>query len=351
MSLTAKIDTPGLILPSKHGLWASSYHLIHPSDNSDTVTYNGKGSPEQDYELNIWPEPSNALPLLDPHTGKEINFRVGLGFTYSLDCPSGSVGCFFPCSAGYAAQDPDSPEFVAPVDAGCDTDETYYPSLMTYSISSSTFNHMHKDYWASAERGLRNRRDAELERRLLLGDCVEDNSNVKLNPYLSESSANSGVVTLGGGAVSLSRAIGLLDEALSGCRAGIGMVHAPVPVAAFWQAAGFVDSEVIDYGDGMGARSVLRTRTKGNVVVAGPGYAAATGPNAAVPAAGNAWVYATSMVNLVWDKIRLTPENKDFNSTTRYYTNDVIVRADQLIGAFYEPCCLYAVLVDLNDAV
>jgi hypothetical protein len=323
---------------------------VHPVDGSDALDYNRAGESET-YEINTWAQPNNPVELLAEGTNRPIGLNIGQGFHFVGAGSQQELGCYFPCSADDCD---DTPGDV--VCATCDY-QHYYPSFVTARIKQSTFNN-HLDYWSLAHSAITNVREKTLENRIINGDCVlGDDDTTKVNPYLAapfpaDPDEPRVEVLNGGTATSLNYAIGLLDEALAGCNPAAGMIHAEIPVASFWTAAGYLEIDpAIDYGDGMGQRSLLRTKTRGNIVVAGAGYKDALGPDGAVAADGTAWVYATSMVHLIWDKIQLHPERGNLGQAVAFARNDIEISASQLVGAFFDVGCRYAVLVDLADMI
>lgn len=272
----------------------------------------------------------------------------GLGISFQSDCV-GDVGCWAICDNHYNCQDPEAPENVKLNECGSDETINYTPSVITKRVSCSTFGfaHMKDDYWPRVGRKLIGARGNELESRLSDGDCVQDQDDLPVNPFFSqpedpESSFN--FTVLGGGEpMPIYDALGALDGSLAFCDSNsAGMIH--MPTAAASKLDGFIHHESVNYGDGMGERSILRTATRGNIVVSGSGYSG-TGPNGEVPGPNQAWIYATSMVYLIWDNIVFSPDEGDFRS--HFKDNRVDVVAEQIVGAFYNPCCNFAVLADL----
>lgn len=85
------------------------------------------------------------------------------------------------------------------------------------------------------------------------------------------------------GAVSINRAVGLLERAVGDVFSGIAIIHAPRDVVPYL-------SHTTRNG------RIIETRV-GNRVVPGVGYTG-TGPNGSDPADGEAWLYATPMVTV-----------------------------------------------------
>lgn len=225
-------------------------------------------------------------------------------------------------------------------------------SMSTFKLAGSD-----QDPWLSAKKELLQRRSCAIEFALLNGAGQVDSAG---NPAFGclgggnvEQSGNVGVIR-GGVATSIPLGIALLEEALAACLCtDIGMIHAPASVA-YLNCEGMYHDE-IDYGDGMGPRTVTRTKARGNIVVAGGGYTGAMGPDGCPCEPGEAWIYATSMVHLVYGHPIFTPDRsftRDQNgnikvgsSALSIFSNDVLVLAEQAIVPVYSKCCRFAVKV------
>lgn len=100
------------------------------------------------------------------------------------------------------------------------------------------------------------------------------------------------------GAVSVNRAVGMLEEAVGDVFSGIALLHVPRGVVPY-------------LGHTVRNGRVIETRT-GNRAVPGVGYPG-TSPTGAAPAAGEAWLYATPMVTVrvgeteVLDRVTVDP--------------------------------------------
>lgn len=359
----APIDRLPRVLGQKHGLWHSAYHLIHPdcpfgSDYQSQfgdITQTGQG-------MRIWGE--NASQEW-PHGA-----HAGLGFSFESDCV-GDLGCWAICDDDYTCQDPDDPTHTKGCGDGADTVSEYYPSVITAKRDCSTFGQEHygDDAWYRTGRKLIRGRERELECRLASGDCVmsgEGDDATPVNPFFSQPiemvenpddpdgdpvPAPGSFQILNGGdpaaptPMPLEAALAAIDNSLGFCDSEeAGMIHMPAAASTKLTCGRCIREEIVDYGDGMGERSILRTATRGNIVVAGVGYDG-TGPNGEEAPDGTAWIYGTSMVYLVWDKVVFTPSVGEH--TSHFKDNRVEVVAEQIVGAFYGPCCNYAVLADL----
>lgn len=138
-------------------------------------------------------------------------------------------------------------------------------------------------------------------------------------------------------AVSLPTGIEVLSEALADYGPGSkGMIHVPTRAgqAITDRVAGVVED-----------RQVLRTKSRGDIVVVGAGYDG-TGPGGDVPDEGQVWIHATSMVQVRLGEIVSLPAT-DAEALDRR-TNEWTVRAEQAVAAYWDGQFLASVLVDLS---
>lgn len=162
---------------------------------------------------------------------------------------------------------------------------------------------------------------------------------------------NSVGVIHGGHAMTACAAIAAIDEALGACLCDeIGMIHIPASLA--YLCCEYLYHDVLDYGDGMGPRKVLRTKSRGNIVVVGGGYTGAMGPDGCPCEPGAGWIYGTSMVNLVYGHAVYVPDKGevDFSSgrirlpgsAMGVTTNDMLVMVEQPFVPLVDKCCRFA---------
>lgn len=120
----------------------------------------------------------------------------------------------------------------------------------------------------------------------------------------------------GGTAVSIVGGVAELEKYLRSNYGGVGIIHAPVDVAAY--AARFHQVE----------RSGTRlTTTLGNRWAFGGGYAVNTGPDGAVAPAGEAWLYATGAVTIYRSEVFINPN--DLRASFDVRTNQVEILAER----------------------
>lgn len=143
------------------------------------------------------------------------------------------------------------------------------------------------------------------------------------------------------GVVDVVTGLGLLEQALSDCYGGRGVIHAPVKALATLAQATLVQS--------VGGRSVdsgqfgrqLET-VAGNLVAVGAGYPG-TGPNGAATGETTAWLYATGPVFMLRSAVKVNP----FTSTVNREVNTIEMIAERTYVLGYS-CCLLAVQVELG---
>lgn len=147
--------------------------------------------------------------------------------------------------------------------------------------------------------------------------------------------ASAHATVLGGGdPVAPRAALAALTQALASCAGGHrGMIHAPVYATSLWE------DWLVEEGD------VLRTMSRGDIVVPGAGYPG-TSPAGAVPADGTVWAYATGLVSVLLGDVEVVPD--DDGQALDRRTNSLIYRAERVAAASWDGCCHFAVLVNLG---
>lgn len=136
--------------------------------------------------------------------------------------------------------------------------------------------------------------------------------------------------------VSLGAGFALLSQALADYGPGSkGMIHVTPTVGEL----------AVNNQQFVEDRNVLRTRSRGDLIVVGSGYPG-TGPGGSVPTGGLTWLHATSMVQVRLGDIIDWPET-DAEAVNRK-TNEWTVRAERTAAAYWDGLFQASVLVDLN---
>lgn len=136
--------------------------------------------------------------------------------------------------------------------------------------------------------------------------------------------------------VSLQTGISVLSQALADYGPGSkGMIHMASRAGEFGAMRGFFVED----------RQILRTRSRGDIVVVGAGYPG-TGPGGDEPEEGQTWIHATGMVQVRRSDLVMLPET-DAEAVNRR-TNEWTVRAEQAAAAYWDGQFQASVLVDLS---
>lgn len=139
------------------------------------------------------------------------------------------------------------------------------------------------------------------------------------NPHLASGDADN----LSAAAVKASEGLALLENAIAGDTAVVGLIHADPATVTAWSREFLVFHE--------GGR--LRT-TNGTPVVAGAGYVGAHPSNKPVPGATQAWAFATGPVQVLQTGIYGIPEvveeavDREFNVVTFLAEENIVVDWD-----------------------
>jgi hypothetical protein len=138
---------------------------------------------------------------------------------------------------------------------------------------------------------------------------------------------------VGGGAVDILRALGLLEEV--GSVGGLqGVVHMSPRTATIASGWGLV------YQDN--ART-LRTVARGTPVSVGDGYDARFGPSGV--GANQEWIMRSGPLEIRRSEVFI---NEDIAQSLDHSTNTYVIRAERYVNVAYDPCGLSAALVDLT---
>lgn len=214
--------------------------------------------------------------------------------------------------------------------------------------------------WEIARRELITKRSNAVEKMLINGNGQVDCNNLPTYGMLGGANVLSpgSVGTIRGGCeVCIGCGVALIEEALADCLGSeIGMIH--ISGAPSLQNCDAFYHDVIDYGDGMGSRTVQRTKSRGNIVVTGGGYTGGIGPDGCPCGPGEAWIYGTSLVHLVYGHPMYTPDRQNFNfdgtiieiegATANATTNDLFILAEQAVVPVISKCCRFATKITTN---
>lgn len=157
------------------------------------------------------------------------------------------------------------------------------------------------------------------------------------NAYLTKA----GFTDVGtGSALGALTAFAELEQGLADCSCGgVGMIHASARTVTRWQNLYLFERQP----DGR-LLSAL-----GTVVVSDPGYTG-EGPGVSEGDTGEAWAYATGMVDLRRGAIQRYPANGgSIGDTLNRANNDFTAFAYRAAAATFDPCCHLGAKVDLTD--
>lgn len=203
--------------------------------------------------------------------------------------------------------------------------QVYEPFTLESPFECSSTGLDSLDYAGRARDQLAAATSQALERELWTGTLLP------ANQHLASPAAVD--LTPGAGAVSPTRGISILNQAIAQCGpGGRGMIHTPVLPASLASGTG----DIFDEGE------ILLTTVKHNVVVPGGGYPG-TGPNGAAPPAGETWMYGTGPVYIRLDDITVTPDT--IAEALDRKQNIVNYRAERIGATYWDGCCHFAVRV------
>ncbi len=308
------------------------------------------GWPPSQYE--VFGGPSG----IDPVSGLALSFVIALNLN-NTDSPFlGPVPTDIDLSGGTGItivplQIPGVPELSPPdVKKDYDGDQAplqYQPFVVEVPYTCSSWGYEVNDYRGKALRQLAAGTGKAVEREFWTGELNVANINLRWwTP-----AAN--IVNPGGWAapvaVNVALGLALLEQALASCATGSrGMLHAP-PVVVQRMAQWYLIDD--DSGCDNDEDCRLLTRSRGDIVVAGAGYDPLVGPFAAVPApaATEAWVYATGMVDVRLGEPMIYPET--IAEALDRATNTITYRGERTAAVNPDGCCMFAVLVDFEEAL
>lgn len=246
--------------------------------------------------------------------------RLGNGYRY-LPEPCGTVGLIEVCGDTDITPD-DSPG------------ARFIPPFGVYGASGcSTFGSLSTDFHGRARRALHAGRSKQIESQLW------DNV-IGISEFEALSVVTADDITPTGGAVPIVDGLRRLEDAITSCSTdGDSVIHVTPYALGFLVEARLVRWEqTSEDGDG-------RYRTyMGHTVASGYGYPG-TGPNGEARSDNNEWMYATGAVYIHLGRIQDIPEADQPGQAIKRLSNDIEVRAQQLVTASFEDCCHLAVEV------
>ena len=203
------------------------------------------------------------------------------------------------------------------------------PFVAWYGDSCSAATFRSRDFADRASRAFLAAESALIARELWAGELA--GSEGYPNPYFSDGNAD----VIGAG-FPAGVALALLQQALADLVPGRGMIHATRDVASLWYEAGGIRRE-----------GALLLDPFDNIIVADSGYPG-TGPNGEPRDPGNAYAYATDLVQVRRDgQVRLLPGQDDYAAAMDRDTILIEWRAERLVAAYWGGCAQVAIGVDV----
>jgi len=212
----------------------------------------------------------------------------------------------------------------------------YSPYQIVVPFQCSTFGMMGMDYQAIAMDRLDSVQYKALEYELWNGNADPT------NPSLVRTTPNDDLHILnpGGAAaptpVAPALALSSWLRRWPNCSAGgRGMIHATPALVERW----------VNLYDALSDGTRLVTIGRGDVIVNGAGYSGNGPLGQPSPPDGTVWAYATGPVDIRMGDKEMYP--KDIAGALDRSTNTVVYRAERTASAVFDPCCTFAILVDV----
>jgi hypothetical protein len=203
------------------------------------------------------------------------------------------------------------------------------PVMLESSYACAARGFKSIDYRGRARRQLEAGTSKAMEYELWTGTLKPSNPTLETGATVLES----------GSSFAPADAMVLLGQAMSNCGAGgRGMVHAPTIFVDKLLDSGAILKEV---------GSKLTTVVRGDTLVAGSGYPG-TGPGGSAPGTGQVWVFATGPVTYRLGPPVVYPDV--FAEAFDKLKNTVEYRAEREVAMNFDPCCHFAILVDVWTA-
>ena len=233
----------------------------------------------------------------------------------------------------------------------------YIPFGIEVEDFSSTFSLLAQDRPKRALDILEAITQKSVERELWSGDCAKIGSGTTGSPvpndnnYLTKQGASTKItVTTAGDSTRL--ALANLENNLAKCPlGGRGTIHMTHKTASILTGIGLLQrvdfSARLDKEDVNTKGQALATQM-GTPVIVGSGYTGdgPVGATGATATAGAEWMFGTGYVDVHLGAKKVI--NEDLSRSIVPNTNDVHIRAARTAAVHFEPCCFYAVRVDLT---
>jgi hypothetical protein len=207
---------------------------------------------------------------------------------------------------------------------------SYVPFAVLVEDHCSAFGWQAHDYLGRAERRLRAVESAAIARELWTGELAAAAGHTN-NRRLADATTTENLTP--SAAVSLTRGVAELEDAIAGCLdGGRAMIHMTRGTAF-----------ALAQGGGLRREGNLLLTVNDSIVVPDAGYPG-TSPAGVTPAAGERWAYATPMVTVRRSTPRIVPDtlaeaiDKDLNT---------IAYSADLLAAVTFDCCAFAARLTL----
>ena len=233
----------------------------------------------------------------------------------------------------------------------------YIPFNIEVEDYASTLGSLNEDRFERVLKILEATTGKAVERELWSGDSAKvgtgtsGSPSANANNYLTKSGASTNVtVTSAGDNIRI--ALANLEASLAGCPYGNrGVIHMTRKTATHLTCMGVI--ERVDYSGRLDPQDV---NTKGQAlvtalgtpIIVGAGYSGdgPVGATGATATATTEWMFATGYVDVHLGAKKVL--NEDLQRATAASTNDIHLRAARAAAVHFEPCCHYAVRVDLS---
>lgn len=274
----------------------------------------------------LQPAPHSLVASVPDITPSDNRWEMGFAWTPEL---CASMSAWDSCDGGSFAVSGSAD--MAKSDAVSLDMVEYRPFTLELAVTCSSTGYDTLDFPGRARRAAEAATSPALEAEFWSGSLNQTNPHLASNGGLAPTTAT---VLNGGTATEPACAIGFLNEALGDCGVGgRGVIHMPQRAAAVMSL--LLTEE--------GQRLVTKVRR--SVVVAGSGYPG-TSRTGGSPSAGQQWVYATGPVGVMLGPVEVLSDN--ISEVLARRTNTLEYRAERTAAAIFDPCCLFAILVDID---